>query len=179
MKIPSSEDWGRLWGGVLTINSIIERAESSQYLQERSLQEFQQFLGRKRYVDDATGNVRAMLRSCRPNFHFFQMYASFSGLVQACPATSELFLNSYFESADQAAIDKPELDRVRTEEILHYASVFCQEIRNKEHYRGRDKESQVRALLQQILAAVRPLRNAEYGLSVHINVSRLRPTNPM
>ena len=108
-----------------------------------------------------------MLRSCRPNFHFFQMYASFSSLVQACPETSELFLNSYFESAGQAATDKPELDRVRTEEIIHYTSVFGQEIRNKDRCRGRGEESQVRALLQQFLAAVRPLRNAEYGLSVH------------
>ncbi len=164
MKIPSLEGWGSLWDTVLTLNSI-ERAESSQYPQEQCLQEFQQYLGRKRYVDDATGNVRAMLRSCRPNFHFFQML--FSGVVQACPATSGLSLNSYFESADQAATDKPELDRVRTEEIIHYTSVLGQELRNKDNYGKRDKESQVRALLLQFLAVIRPLRNAKYGLSVH------------
>ena len=166
MKIPSLENWGRLWDTDLTLNSI-ERAESSQYPQDQCLQEFQQYLGRKRYVDDDTGHVRAVLRSCRPNFHFFQIISVILRLCPTRPATSGLSFDSYFESADQAATDKPELDRVRTEEIIHYTSVFGQEIRNKDHYRGRDKESQVPALLQQFLAAVRPLRDAQYGLSVH------------
>ena len=177
MKIPSLENWGRLWDTDLTLNSI-ERAETSQYPQDQCLQEFQQYLGRKRYVDDDTGHVRAVLRSCRPNFHFFQIISVILRLCPTRPATSGLSFDSYFASADQAATDKPELDRVRTEESSTILLSSARRSETKTTTGGGIKNPKYLLFSS---SSWRRFDRFETPSMVcqYINVSRLRPTNPM
>jgi hypothetical protein len=62
MKLRGLEHWDRLWEDDLNYSNV-RQAESSQFLQE-----FQERLGRNRYI---ANNACAVLRCCRPfNFHY-------------------------------------------------------------------------------------------------------------
>ncbi|KAH9957699.1 kinase-like domain-containing protein [Russula dissimulans] len=123
MKLRRFERWPQLCESDLN-HSNVRKARSSQFLQE-----FQERLGRRRYISNATEDL-------------------FRALVQ-CSTIPLTFLDSYFDrvGSPPAETDIPELDQVTVAESLHYSSVLCgSQMRNKAKY-DEGKESQVHSLL--------------------------------
>ena len=145
IKLERAENWNRLEGGDLSYNEI-RQVESSPFLQE-----FQQRLRRKRYIDNARGkyDVRAVLRSlrcCRPPD--FRCSKHFSSTV-SLPS-----LDSDFDGVIPLPMetDVSELDQVTESELSHYyCLLLSQQLARKINYEEY-KEHHAYALLLEFLA---------------------------
>ncbi|KAH9964146.1 kinase-like domain-containing protein [Russula dissimulans] len=139
MKLRDFERWCRLCEDDLN-HSNVRQARSSQFLQE-----FQERLGRKRYIANATKD-------------------RFRDFVQ-CSTIPLTFLDSYFESvvSPPAETNISELDRVTMTELTHYSSVLCgSQLRNKVNY-DKNKETHVHALLLEFLVVQQPNVTCDFG----------------
>ena len=145
IKLERVENWNRLRGEDLSHNEVRE-VESSPFLQE-----FQQRLRRKRYIDNARGkyDVRAVLRSlrcCRPPDHRCSKH--FSSTV-SLPS-----LDSDFDGVIPLPMetDVSELEQVTESELSHYYCLLLSRQLTSEINYEEDKDSQVYALLLEFLA---------------------------
>ena len=77
IKLQGLESWDRLCEDDLYYSDI-RGVGSSQFLQE-----FQERLGQKRYIDNATEDVRAVLRCCKPPDFRCSRYICYSGTLSS------------------------------------------------------------------------------------------------
>ena len=163
MKLRSLAIWDHLCEDDLTYNNV-RRAGLSQLLGE-----VQEHLRRKRYINNATVDVRAVvLTICRPpGFALFQVYAAFRDFLRRLSTSYPTSWNSYFETVIPAETNLSELDFVTINEFSHYISVIGGlELRNKANY-DKNKEWQVHALLLEFLGRLESVPSNSWGLLVY------------